>query len=82
MSPNHVRSFFCLGHQGAESPKQAFLFPSGSFEKMISGLYLGETVRLLLLRLTDHELLFGGRVSEALRRPGSFPTKFMSDLEE
>ncbi|XP_055358104.1 hexokinase-2-like isoform X2 [Betta splendens] len=52
------------------------------FEKMISGMYLGEIVRLLLLRLAADGLLFDGRTSEVLRRPSSFPTKFMSDMEE
>uniref|UniRef100_A0A8D3AKV7 Phosphotransferase n=1 Tax=Scophthalmus maximus TaxID=52904 RepID=A0A8D3AKV7_SCOMX len=53
-----------------------------TFEKMISGMYLGEIVRLLLLRLTDDQLLFGGRTSETLRTPGKFQTKFISEIEE
>uniref|UniRef100_A0AAQ6IJX0 Phosphotransferase n=1 Tax=Anabas testudineus TaxID=64144 RepID=A0AAQ6IJX0_ANATE len=52
------------------------------FEKMISGMYLGEIVRLLLVRLTQDELLFKGQTSEALLSAGRFETKFISDIEE
>ncbi|XP_070772791.1 hexokinase-4-like [Enoplosus armatus] len=53
-----------------------------TFEKMISGMYLGEIVRLLLVRLTEDKLLFNGRSSEELRTPGRFETKFISEIEE
>uniref|UniRef100_A0A8C2XDQ1 Phosphotransferase n=1 Tax=Cyclopterus lumpus TaxID=8103 RepID=A0A8C2XDQ1_CYCLU len=53
-----------------------------NFEKMISGMYLGEIVRLLLVRLTENKLLFEGRTSEALLTPDAFETKFMSEIEE
>lgn len=53
-----------------------------SFEKMISGMYLGEIVRLLLVRLTEDGLLFGGRTSKALLTPEAFETKFISEIEE
>lgn len=53
-----------------------------SFEKMISGMYLGEIVRLLLVRLTKEKLLFEGQTPEALLSPGTFKTKFISDIEE
>ncbi|XP_044077117.1 hexokinase-2-like isoform X2 [Siniperca chuatsi] len=53
-----------------------------TFEKMISGMYLGEIVRLLLVRLTEDELLFKGQASEALLTPGKFETKFISEIEE
>ncbi|XP_037324251.2 hexokinase-2-like [Pungitius pungitius] len=53
-----------------------------TFEKMISGMYLGEIVRLLLVRLTEERLLFGGRASDALLTPGAFETKFISEIEE
>ncbi|XP_039632726.1 hexokinase-2-like [Perca fluviatilis] len=52
------------------------------FEKMISGMYLGEIVRLLLVRLAEDKLLFKGRTSEALRTPFTFETKFISEIEE
>nr|XP_020514954.1 hexokinase-2-like [Labrus bergylta] len=53
-----------------------------TFEKMISGMYLGEIVRLLLLKLTEDKLLFEGQTSETLRTPESFLTKFISEVEE
>ncbi|XP_053297150.1 hexokinase-2 [Pleuronectes platessa] len=53
-----------------------------TFEKMISGMYLGEIVRLLLLKMTEDKLLFEGRTSDALRTPGQFQTKFISEIEE
>ncbi|XP_044226402.1 hexokinase-2-like isoform X2 [Thunnus albacares] len=53
-----------------------------TFEKMISGMYLGEIVRLLLVKLTGDKLLFKGQASEALLTPGSFETKFISEIEE
>ncbi|KAK2828043.1 hypothetical protein Q5P01_019077 [Channa striata] len=52
------------------------------FEKMISGMYLGEIVRLLLVKLTQDQLLFKGQTSEALTTPGRFETKFISEIEE
>lgn len=49
---------------------------------MISGMYLGEIVRLLLVKLTEDKFLFSGQASEALLMPGSFETKFISEIEE
>ena len=49
---------------------------------MISGMYLGEIVRLLLVKLTEDKLLFGGKSSERLLTPGTFETKFISKIEE
>ncbi|XP_062289284.1 hexokinase-4-like [Scomber scombrus] len=53
-----------------------------TFEKMISGMYLGEIARLLLVKLTKDQLLFKGKTSEALLTPGSFETRFISEIEE
>lgn len=53
-----------------------------TFEKMISGMYLGEIVRLLLVRLTEDKLLFKGQTSEALLTPEAFETKFISEINE
>ncbi|GLD46322.1 hexokinase-2-like protein [Lates japonicus] len=53
-----------------------------TFEKMISGMYLGEIVRLLLVKLTEDKLLFNGQMSEALRTKDKFQTKFISEIEE
>nr|AHF54566.1 hexokinase 2 [Parachlorella kessleri] len=38
----------------------------GGFEKMISGLYMGEVSRRLVLRLAEHGLLFGSEVPPGL----------------
>ncbi|TMS14542.1 Hexokinase-2, partial [Larimichthys crocea] len=52
------------------------------FEKMIGGMYLGEIVRLVLVKLTKANLLFNGQTSKALQTPGQFETRFISDIEE
>ncbi|KAK5615210.1 hypothetical protein CRENBAI_004378 [Crenichthys baileyi] len=52
------------------------------FEKMISGMYLGEVVRLVLIKLTEEKLLFKGEASAALFTPGKFETRFISEIEE
>lgn len=51
------------------------------YEKMISGMYMGEIVRLVLLKLKKHGLLFGGRGSEDLETMGRFYTKYVSEIE-
>uniref|UniRef100_A0A8C4RF78 hexokinase n=1 Tax=Erpetoichthys calabaricus TaxID=27687 RepID=A0A8C4RF78_ERPCA len=51
------------------------------YEKMTSGMYLGEIVRQILLDLTRRGLLFRGQISERLRTRGIFETKFLSQIE-
>nr|AKN21572.1 slc25a-4 [Schmidtea mediterranea] len=51
------------------------------FEKLISGMYLGEIVRLVLVELIEKKLLFKGNLPDAMRKPYSFLTKYMSDCE-
>ncbi|XP_020037422.1 hexokinase-2 isoform X2 [Castor canadensis] len=51
------------------------------FEKMISGMYMGELVRLILVKMAKEELLFQGKVSSELLTTGSFETKDVSDIE-
>ncbi|XP_036000192.1 hexokinase-2 [Fundulus heteroclitus] len=51
------------------------------FEKMISGMYLGEIVGRVLLALTQKKLLFKGKVPEKLRDPTKFKSKYISDIE-
>ncbi|XP_062399112.1 hexokinase-2 [Sardina pilchardus] len=51
------------------------------YEKMISGMYLGEVVRNVLLDFTSKGLLFRGRLSERLKTRGIFETKFLSQIE-
>ncbi|XP_049785326.1 hexokinase type 2 isoform X6 [Schistocerca cancellata] len=51
------------------------------FEKMISGMYMGELVRLALVKFTKSNLLFGGRGSDLLFKRGNFFTKYVSEIE-
>lgn len=50
------------------------------FEKMISGMYMGELVRVVLEDLTRQKLLFGGSV-DAIKQKNCFPTKFVSEID-
>ncbi|EDL92988.1 hexokinase 1, isoform CRA_i [Rattus norvegicus] len=51
------------------------------FEKMISGMYLGEIVRNILIDFTKKGFLFRGQISEPLKTRGIFETKFLSQIE-
>lgn len=51
------------------------------YEKLISGMYLGEIVRNVLIELTNKGLLYRGKVSERLKTRGIFETKFLSQIE-
>lgn len=51
------------------------------YEKLIGGKYMGELVRLVLLKLVDENLLFRGESSEQLRTRGAFETRFVSQVE-
>lgn len=48
---------------------------------MISGKYMGELVRLVLMKLVNENLLFNGEASEQLMTRGSFETCFVSQVE-
>jgi hexokinase len=50
-------------------------------EKMISGMYMGELVRLVLVKFTKAGLLFGGEGSDLLYKRGQFFTKYVSEIE-
>ncbi|XP_072288894.1 hexokinase-2 [Eucyclogobius newberryi] len=51
------------------------------YEKMISGMYLGEIVRNVLIELTTKGLLYRGKVLERLKTRGIFETKFLAQIE-
>lgn len=51
------------------------------FEKMISGLYMGELVRLILVRMTKEQLLFQGKTTAELLTTGSFKTSYIYDID-
>ncbi len=48
---------------------------------MISGMYMGELVRLVLCHLCAEGVLFGGEGSEELLLPSRFLTKYISEIE-
>lgn len=51
------------------------------FEKMISGFYLGEIVRLTCLFLIEKKMLFNGRSSPVIEKPNSFEIQYLSRIE-
>ncbi|XP_007427414.1 hexokinase-1, partial [Python bivittatus] len=51
------------------------------YEKLISGMYLGEIVRYVLLDLAYRKILFKGDKLQVLQNKGIFPTKLLSDIE-
>uniref|UniRef100_A0A8C7Y4D5 hexokinase n=1 Tax=Oryzias sinensis TaxID=183150 RepID=A0A8C7Y4D5_9TELE len=51
------------------------------YEKMCSGMYLGEIVRNILIDMTKKGFLFRGQISETLKTRGIFETKFLSQIE-
>lgn len=48
---------------------------------MISGMYLGEIVRLVCVHLISKGLLFGGLCTEKIAKRENFLTKYVSDIE-
>ncbi|KAG2172327.1 hypothetical protein INT43_004869, partial [Umbelopsis isabellina] len=52
-----------------------------SLEKMVSGLYLGEIVRNILLDLLDRRLIFSGHYSIDMNMPYNFESSYMSAIE-
>ncbi|THV05345.1 hexokinase [Dendrothele bispora CBS 962.96] len=56
-----------------------------AFEKMISGMYLGEITRLVLLSLIDaapKSMLFAGKVTKVVNEQWGLDTSVMSDVEQ
>lgn len=51
------------------------------YEKMISGMYMGELARLVLEKLNNEGHLFGGKCSNDLKKRGKFFTKYVSEIE-
>ena len=48
------------------------------FEKHVSGMYIGEVARVVLLHLVKQAKLFGGTCPDALKGCHTFPTAFLS----
>ena len=51
------------------------------YEKMISGMYMGEIARQVLVELVDAGLLFPDQPCDALREKSMFFTKYISEIE-
>ncbi|KAM3172992.1 hypothetical protein ACTXT7_013411 [Hymenolepis weldensis] len=51
------------------------------FEKLVSGMYLGELVRIILIHLVKRQLLFNGEMPEVLTKRGCFLTKMITETE-
>jgi len=49
---------------------------------MISGMYLGEIARLVIMQCVDAKLLFDGKASAEMQTSGRFYTKYISEIEE
>lgn len=61
---------------------QASLNPGKQlFEKMISGMYMGELVRRVVVHLAEQNLMFGGKLSEKMKTIYLFKTKYISQIE-
>jgi len=52
------------------------------YEKMIGGMYMGEVCRYLVLGLVRSGALLSGNVTEELERQGSFPSAFITQIEQ
>lgn len=52
------------------------------YEKMLSGMYLPEIFRRVLLTLIERGVLFNGHLPLELLRPNSISTKIMSDIDQ
>lgn len=52
------------------------------FEKMISGMYMGELTRLVLEKLVNAGLILGGKAPSDLKKRGKFFTKYVSEIEK
>ena len=51
------------------------------FEKMISGMYMGEVARQVLVDLVRENLIFVGKDTSNLMKHGRFYTKYVSEIE-
>ena len=52
------------------------------FEKMISGFYMGELVRLILVKMAKDQMIFQGQVTPGLLTRGHFNTSHVSAIED
>merc|ERR1719481_2026617 len=52
-----------------------------TFEKMISGMYMGELVRQVLVDLIKEQLIFKGKDTSKILECGNFYTRYASEIE-
>ncbi|XP_043476581.1 hexokinase type 2 isoform X3 [Leptopilina heterotoma] len=72
---------FCLTEFDRDVDQNSINPGKQIFEKMISGMYMGELARLVLEKLVNNGLLFGGKCPSELRKRGQFFTKYVSEIE-
>lgn len=70
--------YCCFSHL----PYPYFIFFPRSFEKMVSGMYMGELVRLILVKMAREGMLFEGRITPELLTKGKIETKHISAIEK
>ncbi|XKL62282.1 hypothetical protein PGB90_002115 [Kerria lacca] len=51
------------------------------YEKLIAGRYLGEIMRLVIVKLINKKLLFNGEGSEKILKPWQFKTEFITSIQ-
>jgi len=54
----------------------------GSYEKLISGMYMGEIARRVIVECVKLGYLFYGCLSDELNTPDRFYTKYVSEIEK
>lgn len=52
------------------------------YEKMISGMYLGEISRQAMVKLAEKNLLFEGAISAEMKTTWAFESKYLTDIEK
>jgi len=52
------------------------------YEKLMSGMYLGELTRHAIVHAMETGILFNGKIQKVLLEKGSFPTRFLSEIED
>lgn len=48
---------------------------------MVSGMYMGELVRVILVKMTKEQLLFKGKTTVGLLTTGSFKTSYIYTID-
>ncbi|OZJ01792.1 hypothetical protein BZG36_05191 [Bifiguratus adelaidae] len=78
---DHNRSYLPMTQYDRTVNRESVHPNVSMFEKMVSGLYLGELLRVIILDLVDRRLLFNGAYSIDMNTPYNFETSYMSEIE-